>query len=71
MAYKPAKAAVGRTLGCLDWPHEAALRCLNNNLHPAVAEEPEQLIVYGGPGPRAGGARMSPGPATVYLPEHV
>lgn len=50
MEYTPAKAATGRKLECRDWPQEAALRCLNNNLDPDVAEEPEQLIVYGGRG---------------------
>ncbi|MHC3439263.1 urocanate hydratase [Natrialbaceae archaeon A-gly3] len=37
----------------LEWPHwraEAALRLLNNNLDPEVAEKPEQLVVYGGTG---------------------
>jgi urocanate hydratase len=32
---------------------EAALRCLENNLHPDVAEDPEHLIVYGGRGKAA------------------
>lgn len=35
------------------WIQEAALRMLNNNLHPDVAEKPEELIVYGGIGKAA------------------
>src|SRR5690606_25985729 len=31
-------------------PQEAALRMLMNNLDPAVAERPDELIVYGGTG---------------------
>ena len=33
---------------CRGWLQEAALRCLRNNLDPAVAERPEDLVVYGG-----------------------
>ena len=32
---------------------EAALRMLENNLHPDVAERPEDLVVYGGIGKAA------------------
>lgn len=35
---------------CQGWVQEAALRCLRNNLHPDVAERPEDLVVYGGNG---------------------
>ena len=35
------------------WGQEAASRMLANNLDPAVAEHPEQLIVYGGTGKAA------------------
>jgi urocanate hydratase len=35
---------------CLGWPQEAALRMLENNVHPDVAERPEELVVYGGTG---------------------
>jgi urocanate hydratase len=38
---------------CLGWPQEAALRMLENNLHPDVAEKPEELVVYGGIGKAA------------------
>jgi urocanate hydratase len=38
---------------CKGWLQEAALRCLRNNLHPDVAERPEDLVVYGGNGKAA------------------
>jgi urocanate hydratase len=38
---------------CRGWQQEAALRMLENNLHPDVAEKPEELIVYGGIGKAA------------------
>ena len=41
------------TLQCKGWHQEAALRCLRNNLHPDVAERPEDLVVYGGNGKAA------------------
>src|SRR3954466_13943674 len=40
----------GSTITCKGWPQEAALRMLMNNLDPAVAERPDDLIVYGGSG---------------------
>jgi urocanate hydratase len=40
-------------LECVGWHQEAALRCLRNNLHPDVAERPEDLVVYGGNGKAA------------------
>ncbi|HQG49590.1 MAG TPA: hypothetical protein PK373_10920, partial [Sedimentisphaerales bacterium] len=44
---------VGTTLRCKGWGQEAALRMLHNNLHPDVAERPEDLVVYGGSGKAA------------------
>ena len=38
---------------CKGWHQEAALRMLMNNLDPAVAERPEELIIYGGSGKAA------------------
>ncbi|HEX5619687.1 MAG TPA: urocanate hydratase [Solirubrobacteraceae bacterium] len=38
---------------CKGWRQEAALRMLENNLHPDVAERPEDLVVYGGIGKAA------------------
>jgi urocanate hydratase len=40
----------GTTLHAKAWPQEAALRMLQNNLDPEVAEHPEDLVVYGGTG---------------------
>src|SRR3954449_137452 len=40
-------------MSCKGWHQEAALRMLMNNLDPAVAERPEDLIVYGGGGKAA------------------
>ena len=47
------RAPRGRELSCKGWSQEAALRMLMNNLDPEVAEQPEQLIVYGGSGKAA------------------
>ncbi len=44
------KADRGNALSCKSWLQEAALRMLMNNLDPEVAEDPENLIVYGGTG---------------------
>ncbi len=38
---------------CKTWQAEAAMRMLMNNLDPAVAEDPDHLIVYGGRGQAA------------------
>jgi urocanate hydratase len=43
-------APTGTDLECEGWRQEAALRLLNNNLDPEVAERPEDLVVYGGTG---------------------
>lgn len=51
--YAPIHAPKGSTLSCKGWHQEAALRMLMNNLDPAVAERPEELIVYGGGGKAA------------------
>lgn len=47
------KTPTGNTLNCKGWIQEAALRMLLNNLDPAVAERPDDLIVYGGRGKAA------------------
>ncbi|MGV9595760.1 urocanate hydratase [Streptosporangium sandarakinum] len=44
------RAPRGTTLTARGWPQEAALRMIQNNLDPEVAEHPEQLVVYGGSG---------------------
>src|ERR1700726_3781472 len=47
------RTPTGSKLNCKGWVQEAALRMLLNNLDPAVAERPEDLIVYGGRGKAA------------------
>jgi urocanate hydratase len=43
----------GAPLTCKGWAQEAALRMLNNNLDPDVAEDPTNLVIYGGSGKAA------------------
>ncbi|TDD63692.1 urocanate hydratase, partial [Jiangella aurantiaca] len=50
---RPVRAPRGRQLTALGWPQEAALRMLQNNLDPEVAEHPDELVVYGGTGKAA------------------
>src|SRR5688500_16119579 len=47
------KTPTGNQISCKGWVQEAALRMLLNNLDPAVAERPDDLIVYGGRGKAA------------------
>src|SRR5947209_4972931 len=44
------RAPRGTQISCKGWLQEAALRMLMNNLDPEVAEDPANLIVYGGRG---------------------
>lgn len=55
MPYDPIKykTPTGTNMQCKGWIQEAALRMLLNNLDPAVAERPDDLIVYGGRGKAA------------------
>ncbi len=46
----PVRAPHGTELTTANWLLEAPLRMLLNNLDPEVAENPEQLVVYGGTG---------------------
>jgi len=50
---RPVKAATGTKLSTLGWQQEGALRMLQNNLDPEVAERPDDLVVYGGTGKAA------------------
>ncbi len=50
---RPVRAPRGPTLTCANWPIEAAYRMLQNNLDPEVAENPDELVVYGGIGKAA------------------
>src|SRR5579872_407119 len=43
----------GTAISCKGWQQEAALRMLMNNLDPEVAENPADLVVYGGTGKAA------------------
>lgn len=47
------KSPVGTELSCKGWIQEAAMRMLMNNLDPQVAENPSELIIYGGSGKAA------------------
>ena len=50
---RPVRAPRGTSKTALGWGQEAALRMLQNNLDPEVAEHPDKLIVYGGTGKAA------------------
>ena len=47
------RAPRGTELSCANWPIEAAYRMIQNNLDPEVAENPDELVVYGGIGKAA------------------
>jgi len=47
------KAPTGNELSCKGWQQEAVYRMIQNNLDPDVAENPDELIVYGGKGKAA------------------
>ena len=53
MKIKTNSAPTGSTLTCKGWHQEAAYRMIQNNLDPNVAEDPKNLIVYGGIGKAA------------------
>ncbi|MSY41531.1 MAG: urocanate hydratase, partial [Actinobacteria bacterium] len=53
MGPRPVRAPTGNTLTARGWQQEAALRMLQNNLDPDVAEHPDELVVYGGTGKAA------------------
>src|SRR6186997_1047832 len=44
------RARTGSEIRARSWATEAAVRMLMNNLDPAVAKRPEELVVYGGIG---------------------
>jgi urocanate hydratase len=50
---RPVRAPRCSTLTCANWQIEAAYRMIQNNLDPEVAENPDQLVVYGGIGKAA------------------
>jgi urocanate hydratase len=47
------KSPIGSTLTCRSWATEAPFRMLQNNLDREVAENPDELVVYGGIGKAA------------------
>ena len=47
------QSPIGTHLTCKGWQQEAAFRMLQNNLDPIVAEDSDNLIVYGGLGKAA------------------
>ncbi|HET7481748.1 MAG TPA: urocanate hydratase, partial [Actinomycetota bacterium] len=53
MTARVVRAPRGSDLQTKGWLQEAALRCLMNNLDPDVAENPADLVVYGGRGKAA------------------
>ncbi|MDX6355146.1 MAG: urocanate hydratase, partial [Streptomyces sp.] len=50
---RPVRAPRGTEITAQGWQQEAALRMLQNNLDPEVAEHPDKLVVYGGTGKAA------------------
>ncbi|TVQ93689.1 MAG: urocanate hydratase [Deltaproteobacteria bacterium] len=50
---RPILPPTGTALTCKGWVQEAAYRMIQHNLHPDVAERPEDLVVYGGTGKAA------------------
>jgi urocanate hydratase len=50
---RPVRAPRGSLISCANWEIEAAYRMIQNNLDPEVAENPDELVVYGGIGKAA------------------
>ena len=53
MNHRFIKSPIGTKLTCKNWQQEAAFRMIQNNLDPDNAENPDELIVYGGIGKAA------------------
>ena len=53
MSNRIIKAPHGNELTCKNWQIEAPFRMIQNNLDPDVAENPDELVVYGGKGKAA------------------
>ncbi|NQV37778.1 MAG: urocanate hydratase [Candidatus Marinimicrobia bacterium] len=53
MSPKVIRAPRGTEIVCKGWQQEAAYRMIQNNLDPDVAENPDELVVYGGKGKAA------------------
>jgi urocanate hydratase len=52
-ATRTVRAPRGTSITCKGWIQEAAMRMIMNNLDPDVAENPAELIIYGGSGKAA------------------
>ena len=53
MSKQNISSPVGNNLACKNWQIEAPFRMIQNNLDPNVAENPDELVVYGGKGKAA------------------
>ena len=53
MSNRTIRAPRGTELTCKNWQIEAPFRMIQNNLDPDVAENPNELVVYGGKGKAA------------------
>ena len=53
MSKRTVIAPQGTDLSCKNWQIEAPFRMIQNNLDPNVAENPDELVVYGGKGKAA------------------
>ena len=51
--HRKVKPPTGNSLKCCNWQIEAAYRMIQHNLDQSVAENPDELIVYGGKGKAA------------------
>ena len=53
MTSRKIQSPTGKTLNCKNWQLEAPFRMIQNNLDASVAENPDNLVVYGGKGKAA------------------
>ena len=53
MSKRNITSPTGSILSCKNWQIEAPFRMIQNNLDPDVAENPDELVVYGGKGKAA------------------
>ena len=53
MSKRTITSPTGSSLTCKNWQIEAPFRMIQNNLDPDVAENPDELVVYGGKGKAA------------------
>ena len=53
MTSRKIQSPTGSALNCKNWQLEAPFRMIQNNLDSSVAENPDNLVVYGGKGKAA------------------